>query len=97
MVFEVLMLLCFGLAWPLNIYNSFRGKSTRGKSLLFLSAIDMAYVFGLIYKIFFSYSWSVYFYWINFFMVTMDLVLYFLNRQKEIKTGKASNYYSILY
>ena len=37
--FEAVMLICFGLAWPLNIIKSLRTKSTQGKSVLFLIVI----------------------------------------------------------
>lgn len=96
MVFEILMMICFGLAWPINIYNSLRGKSTRGKNLLFLTAINLAYVFGIIYKVFFARTWALYIYIINFAMVLTDFILYFKNRHREIKGGKANNYYSLL-
>ena len=31
-ILEVLMIVCFGVAWPINLYNSFKSKSTKGKS-----------------------------------------------------------------
>ena len=33
------MLVCFGLAWPLNIIKSLRTKSTKGKRVFFLIVI----------------------------------------------------------
>ena len=26
-ILEVLMIVCFGVAWPINLYNSFKSKS----------------------------------------------------------------------
>ena len=50
-ILEVLMIVCFGVAWPINLYNSFKSKSTKGKNLLFMSFIVLAYVFGILNKL----------------------------------------------
>ena len=50
-ILEVLMIVCFGLAWPINLYNSWKSKSTKGKNLLFMSFIVLAYVFGILNKL----------------------------------------------
>lgn len=92
LIFEILMMVCFGLAWPMNIYNSLRSRSTRGKNLFFLCAIAMAYIFGIIYKSLYSPSVSIVFYVINLVMVCADIFLYFLNRTSEIKRGLVSGY-----
>ena len=34
-IFEVLMIVCFGLSWPFNIMKSWNAKTAKGKSLLF--------------------------------------------------------------
>ena len=34
-VFEVIMLVCFGLSWPFNIAKSLRSRTAKGKSLWF--------------------------------------------------------------
>lgn len=61
-ILEVLMIVCFGVAWPINLYNSFKSKSTKGKNLLFMSFIVLAYVFGILNKLFVSVDAAVYFY-----------------------------------
>ena len=38
-IFEIFMLLCFGMSWPISVYKSFRSKSTKGKSVVFIVAI----------------------------------------------------------
>jgi len=35
-IFEALMMIFFGLAWPFSIYKSYKSKSNNGKSLWFL-------------------------------------------------------------
>ena len=32
-VFEMIMLICFGLSWPFNITKSVRSRTAKGKSL----------------------------------------------------------------
>ena len=82
-IFEILMLVCFGAAWPLNIYKSVKSKSTKGKSLLFLFVIDAGYVFGAAHKIFFNYDPVIFLYILNFVMVSIDIILFYRNRRLE--------------
>ena len=83
-LFEAVMIIAFGLSWPLNIIKSLQTKSTKGKSLLFLILIDLGYVFGILAKIISGNITYVFaFYIFNFVMVSADLVLYFINRKRE--------------
>lgn len=92
-ILEVVMLVCFGCSWPLNVYKSIKTKSTKGKSLLFLILIDLGYIAGMTSKFVsttfdWSKDWWVFaIYVLNFVMVTTDLVLYFINysREKNLK------------
>ena len=79
-IFEMLMLISFGAAWPLNIYKSIRSKSTEGKSVFFLFIIDFGYVCGIIHKIAYSFDKVIFLYILNLVMVTIDILLYFRNR-----------------
>ena len=91
-ILEVLMIVCFGLAWPINLYNSWKSKSTKGKNLLFMSFIVLAYVFGILNKLLVSVDNAIYFYCLNEFMVLADYILYF-----AIEAGKLKRYLSQLY
>ncbi|MDC7225502.1 MAG: hypothetical protein PQJ61_01915 [Spirochaetales bacterium] len=82
-IFEMLMLICFGAAWPLNIYKSIRSTSTKGKSLLFLYVIGIGYVCGILHKIYFNYDMVIFLYILNLLMVTFDIILYYRNRRIE--------------
>ena len=95
-IFEVLMIICFGFAWPLNVYNSLRIRSTKGKNLLFLSMILLAYVFGILHKLTYSRDPALYFYLFNAAMVLADYILYFINRKKEIARGTAARYLQVI-
>ena len=35
-IFETMMIICFGISWPLSIVRSYRSRSTKGKSLMFM-------------------------------------------------------------
>lgn len=82
-IFEMLMLICFGAAWPLNIYKSITSKSTKGKSVIFLFVINIGYVCGMIHKIIYSFDIVIYLYLLNFLMVSVDIILYYKNLKSE--------------
>jgi hypothetical protein len=82
-VFEVIMLVCFGAAWPFSIYKSYRSKSTSGKSVVFLFIILIGYLAGMLHKIFFNYDIVIILYGINAVMVSADILLYYRNRRYE--------------
>ena len=50
-IFEIIMLICFGMSWPISVYKSIRSKSTKGKSVVFIIAIIIGYISGIIGKI----------------------------------------------
>lgn len=78
-IFEVIMLICFGAAWPLSIYKSYTSRSVAGKSALFLVVILIGYIAGILHKIFNHYDAVIYLYILNFLMVLADLLLYIHN------------------
>lgn len=82
-VFEAVMLLCFGFAWPLSIIRSIKSKSTKGKSIFFLIVIGLGYVSGIIHKLLFSLDIVLALYILNACMVSIDIVLYFINKKRE--------------
>ena len=84
------MLCCFGAAWPACIYRSYKAKSARGKSLLFLVVILVGYVAGMLHKIFFSFDFVIYLYALNFVMVFVDMLLWFHNRKLDRERARSS-------
>lgn len=86
-VLEIAMMIAFGFSWPNNILITLKNKSTKGKSLAFLLLIDFGYICGIAGKIIGGhFVWYVlFFYILNFVMVTTDLILYFYYRAKEKK------------
>jgi len=78
-MFEAGMLICFGLAWPVNIANSLKTRSAKGKSVFFLYVIELGYVFGITHKLLYSRDLVMALYILNFTMVLVDICLYYRN------------------
>ena len=88
---EIVMILSFGASWPLNVMKSYKARTAKGKSLGFLCLILFGYIAGIAskftnaaYMAAFSEKWYVlFFYFLNFAMVSVDLLLYFRNRKLD--------------
>ena len=86
-IFEIIMVICFGASWPLNIIRAYKSRTTKGTSLFFLLLIEIGYVAGITSKIFtivsVGLSWLGYvalaFYTINLIMVFIGIMIYFRN------------------
>ena len=85
-IFECIMLACFGLSWPISVYKSIKSKSTQGKSIVFIIAIIIGYISGIIGKIVnHQLTYVLIIYCFNLIVVSVDLVLFFINRKNEKK------------
>ena len=85
-IFEFIMLACFGLSWPISVYKSIKSKSTQGKSIVFIIAIIIGYISGIIGKIVnHQLTYVLIIYCFNLIVVSIDLVLFFTNRKNEKK------------
>ena len=83
-MFEMIMLICFGLSWPISVYKSVRSGSTKGKSAVFIIAIIIGYISGIIGKFVNNQlTYVVFFYCINLIVVSVDLAVYFYNAKRE--------------
>ena len=86
-ILEVIMIVSFGASWPLNVIKSYKARTTKGKSLAFLLLILFGYVAGItsklintVYMAEIEQKWYVlFFYVLNFIMVTLDLCMYIRN------------------
>ena len=43
-ILEAAMVLCFGISWPVAIVKSWKSRTTKGKSLVFMLFIWVGYV-----------------------------------------------------
>ena len=89
---EALMILCFGLSWPISIRKSWTSRTAKGKSLFFEVFLLIGYIFGIARKcILFSQAMAAgqsegflfylgwFFYVLNFIEISIDVALYFRN------------------
>ena len=88
---EIVMIVSFGFSWPMNVIKSYKARTAKGKSLAFLLLILFGYVAGIASKLInegymaqFAEKWYVlFFYCLNFVMVSADLVMYVRNRHLD--------------
>lgn len=83
-VLETIMLVCFGCSWPINAYKNFKAGTAKNMSIYFIMLILAGYVAGIAAKIYtqnFNYVLVVYF--VNLFFVSLNLVVYFINRRHD--------------
>ncbi len=82
-IFEAVMMLCFGMAWPVSILKSWRSRTNKGKSPLFLLIVLTGYVSGLVHKLWWQAQVDgvVWLYVLNAAMVAADALLYVRNRR----------------
>ena len=86
-IYELIMLVCFGAAWPFSIYRSYKSGSVAGKSLPFLVIVMVGYVSGIIHKLTHNMDVVLYAYILNLVMVLLDTLLYLKNKRN---LGKAA-------
>jgi hypothetical protein len=82
-IFETIMLVCFGFAWPFSIYTSYKAKTAQGKNVFFLIVLLIGYFSGIIHKFFYSFDLVIILYIINFCLISIDTLLYIRNRQLD--------------
>lgn len=89
--FEIIMLICFGVSWPINAVKSYQTRTAKGKSLAFMLLILFGYVAGITSKFLsetymasIAQKWYVLvFYVLNFTMVSIDLCIFIRNRHLD--------------
>lgn len=94
-ILEVIMIICFGASWPFNVIKSYKARTAKGKSPIFLCLIILGYIAGIAAKFMneafmasISEKWYVlFFYFLNLIMVSADLVLYLRNRRLDKRSG----------
>ena len=81
---EAVMVVLFGISWPLNIMKSVKSRTAKGKSLPFLIFIWVGYIAGICSKLTSGNITYVFaFYVLNLVMVSIDFCLYFRNAKLD--------------
>ena len=79
-IFETIMLVCFGLSWPINVIKAYKARTAKATSLPFILLIFTGYIAGLSSKVVsgqMNYVFVVYL--INLAIVLLNIVVYFRN------------------
>ena len=92
-VLEMIMMICFGLSWPINIRKAWVGRTAKGISVMFYGFIVFGYGVGLLSKYIKLrqgihtplYVW--FFYILNSVIVAAGILIWFRNLRLDRKTG----------
>ncbi len=89
-LFETLMVISFGVSWPMNIIKAYQGRTAKGTSLIFLCCIEFGYMCSIIWKIIsgdmqalFSgdiTKYGCFFYLLNALMVLIAIIIFYRNK-----------------
>lgn len=78
---EAIMLICFGLSWPMNAYKNFKARTAAGTSWQFILLITLGYFAGIAAKfVSGTINWVLAVYLINVVCIAANWVVYFRNR-----------------
>ena len=79
-IFESIMLICFGLSWPLNVVKAYRARTARGTSLPFILLIITGYIAGITAKLVAGQiNYVLIVYLLNLAIVSVNVLVYFRN------------------
>lgn len=87
-IFETIMLVCFGLSWPLNVIKAYKARTTQGSSLPFILLIITGYVAGITAKIIMGQiNFVLAVYLLNLVIVSLNVVVYIRNAALDRKAN----------
>lgn len=90
-ILEAVMLICFGLSWPLNAYKSFKAATAAGTSWQFIGLITLGYIAGIAAKfVSGSITWVLAVYFINMICLGANWAVYFRNRRLDAQRGNGT-------
>ena len=90
-MFETIMLICFGLSWPINLRKAYKAKTTKGTSLLFILLIIFGYLAGITAKLISSQTnYVLVVYLLNLAVVLLNLMVYFRNKALDKKQASVA-------
>ena len=86
-IFESIMLICFGLSWPLNVIKAYKARTAKGTSLPFILLIITGYIAGIAAKLISGQiNYVLIVYLLNLVIVSMNIVVYFRNLALDRKS-----------
>ncbi len=90
-ILETMMLICFGCSWPLSVYKNIKARSAKAMSLQFILLIIAGYIAGITAKVLRgNFSYVLVMYVVNLLIVSVNVVVYFINRRYDRQAEKAA-------
>lgn len=90
-ILETIMLVCFGFSWPMSVIKNIKAKSAKSMSLPFILLILTGYIAGIASKfISGNVTYVLIAYLINLLSVSVNLIVYFINRRYDRKALKST-------
>lgn len=81
---EALMLMSFGLSWPINAINAWKARTAKGTSPAFLALITFGYVAGIAAKfVGNNINWVLGVYLFNLAALVVNDLIYLRNRRLD--------------
>ena len=89
-IFETVMLVCFGLSWPLNVIKAYRARTAKGTSLPFILLIITGYIAGITAKLISGQvNYVLVVYLLNLAIVSLNVLVYIRNSALDRKVAHA--------
>ena len=87
-VLEAIMMLCFGLSWPINAIKAWRARTAKATSPAFLALITFGYMAGIAAKfVGHNVNWVLGVYVFNLMALIVNDLIYLRNRRIDVKRG----------
>ena len=83
---EAVMLVCFGLSWPMNAYKAAKARTAAGTSWQFILLITLGYVAGIAAKfVSGQINWVLAVYFLNMIAIAANWIVYFRNVKHDAR------------
>ena len=80
-ILEIIMLVCFGLSWPMSLVKNIKAKTAKTMSLSFTLLIIGGYITAKILSN--QVNFVLIAYLLNLAIVSMNVVVYFINKRYD--------------
>ena len=83
-ILESVMLICFGISWPISLAKNLKARSAKNMSLQFILMIIIGYCAGIAAKLItHNLNYVLVIYLFNLIVVVCNLIVYFINLQQD--------------
>ncbi len=87
-ILEAVMLVCFGLSWPMNAWKAYQARTAAGTSWQFIALITAGYFAGIAAKFCAgAINWVLAVYFLNLIFLGFNWAIYFRNRNLDKTTA----------